>query len=163
MSPIGKISRKPVACATLRKQSTLVPFSVIARRLHNYDARMRASDLKGERQRRLLHASFIVEFGLEHGMPELTDATSEDTLKQFLRRLAEWEGAQSNELVKSLVLDAIPPGPAQRSLRKATFDFFADSPGTAIVGGIVAGGVIGMLVAGAAVAVASTARNRGPR
>merc|ERR1719231_563320 len=33
---------------------------------------------------RLLHASFIVEFGLEHGLPEVRDATSEATLTDFM-------------------------------------------------------------------------------
>lgn len=143
------------------------PIEVIARRLRRYHERLTGSaESWSERQRRLLHASFIVEFGLEHGLPEVRDLTSENTLKEFLQRLGEWEGGQSSDVVRSLVLDSIPEGPAKR-LRKTIDDHWSDwfeqNRTAAIVGGAVLGGILGMVVAGATLAVAGAGRARGRR
>merc|ERR1719473_2178799 len=71
------------------------PVEVIAKRLLAYNAHLEASpEQREERQARLLHASFVVEFGLEHGLPEYRDETSEALLKDFLQRLGEWEGGR---------------------------------------------------------------------
>ena len=40
----------------------------------------------------------MVEFGLEHGLPPLKDATSEATLRDFLERIKEWDGGHDNEM-----------------------------------------------------------------
>lgn len=141
------------------------PIEVIARRLRRYHARLVSSpESWEERQRRLLHASFIVEFGLEHGFPETRDQTSENTLKDFLQRLGEWEGAQSSDVVRSLVLDSIPDGPAKR-LRQTVdehwSDWFEKNKTAAIVGGAVLGGLVGVIVAGATIAFAGAGRARG--
>lgn len=143
------------------------PIEVIAARLRRYHARLTASaESWDERQRRLLHASFIVEFGLEHGLPEVSDATSENTLKEFLQRLGEWEGGQSSAVVRSLVLESIPEGPANR-LRKTIDDHWSDwfdkNRTAAIVGGAVLGGLLGVVLAGATLAVAGASRARGGR
>lgn len=138
------------------------PIEIIARRLQRYHARLVSNPaMWAERQRRLLHASFIVEFGLEHGLPDKRDPTSEATLKDFLARLGEWEGGGSSENVRSLVLDSIPDGPAKEPLRKTTMEWFEENRGAAIVGGAIIGGVLGVLVAGATVALASS-RGRRP-
>jgi len=132
------------------------PIEVVARRLRAHHARLQASGSMHEhRQRRLLHASFVVEFGLEHGLPEIRDATSEETLREFLRRLSEWEGASGDDVVKALVLDSIPPGPAQRSLRTAAGEWFEQNRGAALVGGAIVGGLVGVVVAGAAIALSA--------
>ena len=97
-------------------QDMTQPIEIIARRLCAFEARLRASaDLHAEKQRRTLQASFIVEFGLEHGLPEKSDATAERTLREFLERLGEWQGGQDNDAVKQLVLGAIPKGPGERA------------------------------------------------
>lgn len=139
------------------------PIEVIARRLTAYDRHMRDSPgMLEERQARLLHASFIVEFGLEHGLPERRDTTSEATLKDFMSRLGEWEGAtrdgDSAAIVRSLVLESLPDGPAKRSLRAVVLDWVADNKALVIGGGLLFGTVLGAVVAGAAVAAASRAR-----
>merc|ERR1719453_1867333 len=143
------------------------PIEVIARRLRRHHARLLSSaDAWGERQRRLLHASFIVEFGLEHGLPEVSDATSENTLKEFLQRLGEWEGGQSSAVVRSLVLESIPEGPANRLRKKIDdhwSDWFDNNRTAAIVGGAVLGGLLGVVLAGATLAVAGASRARGGR
>ena len=106
----------------LAYQDMSQPIEVIARRLRAYHAMMESSGGLEERNRRLLHATFIVEFGLEHGLPERPDATSEATLTEFMTRLGEWEGARhdtaAGEMVRALVLDKIPDGPAKAPLRK---------------------------------------------
>ncbi len=66
----------------------------------------------------------VVEFGLEHGLPERGDATAERSLHEFLERLGEWEGGKDNATVRALVLGAIPKGPAERSLRKGVLAWF---------------------------------------
>lgn len=134
------------------------PVEVIARRLRAHHARVEASPaLAEERRTRLMHASFIVEFGLEHGLPDFRDETSETMLKDFLDRLGEWEGARDNETVRALILGAMPPGRAGRGLRAAALGWFERNKDVAIVGGAVVGGVLGVLLASAAVAVASAA------
>jgi hypothetical protein len=143
------------------------PIEVIAARLRRYHERLTGNaESWDERQRRLLHASFIVEFGLEHGLPEVSDATSENTLKEFLQRLGEWEGGQSSAVVRSLVLDSIPEGPAKRLRQKIDdhwSDWFDQNRTAAIVGGAVLGGLLGVIVAGATLAVAGAGRVRGGR
>ena len=62
----------------LSYQDMSQPVEVIARRLCAYDARLRAAaDVWQERRRRLLHASFVVEFGLEYGLREMRAATGQ--------------------------------------------------------------------------------------
>lgn len=150
----------PEECAY---QDMSQPIEVIARRLRAYQRKVLSSTaFADERQQRALHASFIVEFGLEHGLPERRDPTSEATLKEFLERLREWEGGKQSEVVRSLVLESIPAGPAQRGLRSAVLDFFEHHPTEALVGGAVIGAAIGLIAASAGVAVASalSARRR---
>jgi hypothetical protein len=117
-----------------------------------------------ERQERLLHASFIVEFGLEHGLPEMRDSTSEATLTDFMTRLGEWEGARSSgdtgALVRSLVLGNLPDGPMKPSLRNAVLDWVCDNKALVIGGGVLVGTLLSVVVAGAAIAAASSARRR---
>lgn len=135
------------------------PVELIARRLLAYHARVQASPaMRDERQTRLLHASFIVEFGLEHGLPDRSDLQSETMLKEFLARLGEWEGGRDSEVVRGIVLEHLPPGRAGHGLRAAALDWFEEHKGAALVGGAIAGGLIGVLVAGAAVAIASRRR-----
>ena len=62
----------------------------------------------------MLQASFITEFGLEHGLPEVRDPTAEAMLSDFLLRVTEWgrRDRASAERVKSLNLEGqVPPGP----------------------------------------------------
>ena len=139
------------------------PLEVITRRLQSHAAQVEAAGLTEKLSRRTRQASFIVEFGLEHGLPDKRDPTSEATLKDFLARLGEWEGGGSSENVRSLVLDSIPDGPAKEPLRKTTMEWFEENRGAAIVGGAIIGGVLGVLVAGATVALASSRGRRQSR
>lgn len=141
------------------------PIEVIARRLIAYHTSMQDSPgMLEERQERLLHASFIVEFGLEHGLPEMRDSTSEATLTDFMTRLGEWEGARSSgdtgALVRSLVLGNLPDGPMKPSLRNAVLDWVCDNKALVIGGGVLVGTLLSVVVAGAAIAAASSARRR---
>jgi hypothetical protein len=132
------------------------PIEVIARRLRAHHLMMEASPaMRDERRRRAMHATFVVEFGLEEGLPVSHDNTSEATLKDFLERLGEWEGARDSEVVRSLVLRSIPAGPAQQSLRETARTWFEKNRGAAMVGGAIVGGVLGLLVASAGLAIAS--------
>jgi len=146
----------------LAYQDMTQPIEVIARRLNAYHRRVRDSaGMFEERQARLLHASFIVEFGLEHGLPETRDATSEATLTEFMSRLGEWEGArrvggdETGEFVRSIVMESLPDGAAKRSLSKVVLDWVADNKALVIGGGLIMGTLIGAVVAGAAIAAAS--------
>ena len=74
------------------------PLEVVARRLQNHAAQVDAAGLTEKLSRRTRQASFVVEFGLEHGLPPLKDATSEATLTDFLERIKEWDGGHDNEM-----------------------------------------------------------------
>ena len=74
------------------------PIEVVARRLQNHAAQVEAAGLTEKLARRTRQASFVVEFGLEHGLPSLRDATSEATLRDFLERIKEWDGGHDNEM-----------------------------------------------------------------
>ena len=92
------------------------PLEVITRRLQSHAAQVEAAGLTEKLSRRTRQASFIVEFGLEHGLPPLKDATSEATLTDFLERIKEWDGGHDNEMcVPALPARALPglplPGP----------------------------------------------------
>jgi len=137
------------------------PLEVVARRLQNHAAQVEAAGLTEKLSRRTRQASFVVEFGLEHGLPPLRDATSEATLCDFLERIKEWDGGHDNEIVRALVMEnlsstsgsAVPP-----SLREAAADWFQHNQKAAIIGGAIFGGVIGLIAAGAAVAASAGAR-----
>ena len=132
------------------------PVELIAKRMLAYHAHVEGSPAAAEeRRRRLLHASFVVEFGLEHGMPEFRDTTSEGMLRDFLERLGEWEGGRDSEAVRALVLQSLPPGPASRGLRTTALEWFDNNKTSALVGGAIIGGVVGVLAASAVVALAS--------
>lgn len=137
------------------------PIEVIARRLLAHEARLQAMPaVRDEKQRRALHASFFVEFGLEHGLADKGDATAEHSLREFLERLGEWDGGKDNDTVRALVLGAIPQGPAERSLRSAALSWFETHKGATLVGGAIVGGVLGLLAASTVVALASSRRGR---
>jgi len=146
-------------------QDMTQPVEVIARRLLAYRELVEGEpSAREERRRRLLQASFVVEFGLEHGLPDFRDRTSEGMLTDFLTRLGEWEGGRNSATVRALVLDSLPPGPAGKGLREAALDWFENHKTAAIFGGAIVGGLIGVLAASAAVAVASAAtRGRSSR
>ena len=141
------------------------PMPVVARRLCAHAALMRASpDAADERSRRVRHASFVVEFGLEHGLSELRDETSESTLTDFLQRLGEWQATSpcgvDGPMVASRLLSNLPDGPASRTLREAALAWAEANQGSAIVTGAIVGGVVGVLAASAFVALASARGGR---
>mmetsp|Transcript_18805 Transcript_18805/g.48447 ORF Transcript_18805/g.48447 Transcript_18805/m.48447 type:complete len:355 (+) Transcript_18805:203-1267(+) len=87
---------------------TSQPLPEIARRLAAYAAALEAHpSAREQRRERLLRASFVSDFGTEHGLPELHDVTSEAMLKEFLERVREWGGADpsSQLVVRALVLE----------------------------------------------------------
>jgi len=138
------------------------PIEVIARRLVAHERRLRATpEVHAEKQRRALHASFIVEFGLEHGLTDRGgDATAEGSLTEFLERLGEWDGGKDNETVRALVLGAIPRGPAEKSLRSAAATWFDEHKGATLVGGALLGGLVGIVAASAVLASAARPAKR---
>mmetsp|Transcript_18435 Transcript_18435/g.49574 ORF Transcript_18435/g.49574 Transcript_18435/m.49574 type:complete len:289 (+) Transcript_18435:112-978(+) len=151
-------------------QDTSRPLPAIAQCLANaLAARERHPHLGVQRKDRLLHASFIVDFGIEHGLAELKDKTSEGMLRDFLERVKEWGGddAFSQDLVRSLVMDELGGeedgrrGGKSRSpaLREAALDWFERNKTTALVGGAILAGALGIFVAGATI-LAAGARNK---
>lgn len=59
-------------------QDTSQPLPTIAARLSNHLAALaRHPAAAAQRRERVLHASFVTDFGLEHGLPEAADATSQ--------------------------------------------------------------------------------------
>ena len=137
------------------------PFEEIARRLHRHERATAA--VRPAREARALSASFVVEFGLEHGLPELADPTSEAQLHEFLERVEEWRekrgegsGASRDEL-RELVLSSLH-GRTIAPLRRAAMDWASEHRGAALVGGALLGGAIGLVVAGAAIAIAGRGR-----
>lgn len=136
-------------------QDVSQPLEVIADRILNYLSLLDANEeLRSVRNARLMQASFITEFGLEHNLPEYRDTTAEGILTEFLQRVAEWGGrdAASEDIVRSMVLEEIPRG--QRSLRNAALKWFDENRRTAMIGGMLLGGAVGVALAGAAVIVA---------
>jgi len=141
----------------------------IARRLRNYEATFDANPAaQAQRRERLLKASFVVEFGLAHGLPDAADPTAECMLKEFLERVREWGGgrdAATQELVRSLVLGSLPSDgttadgvPVPRSVRAAALDWFGAKPGVAVLAGGALLGLVGAAAAGAAIVVAKSRR-----
>ena len=143
-------------------QDMSVSLEHVARRLDNFVLMLeREPRIKAQRSDRLLQANFVVEFGLAHGLRENGDKTAEAMLRDFLERVKEWGGidASSTELVKALVLDAIPErGLASQQLRDATLRWFDENQNTALALGLVLGGLSGLLLAGVAAAVRSSTR-----
>jgi len=139
------------------------PLEAIAVCLANFRAFLLANpQLADERQQRLLRATFVVEFGLEHGLPELCDPTSEAMLGDFLERVREWGGrdTEADEVVRRMVLSSLPPAKSA-SLHRKALDWFENNQHAAIVGGVLIGGAaIGMLVAGLGIGAAALARQR---
>ena len=170
-------------------QDMSVSLEHVARRLDNFVLMIeREPRIKAQRSDRLLQANFVVEFGLAHGLREngdkvsqtphfchlsrprfchmsemdsSFDQTAEAMLRDFLERVKEWGGIDpsSTELVKALVLDAIPErGLASQQLRDATLRWFDENQNTALALGLVLGGISGLLLAGVAAAVRSSTR-----
>ena len=139
-------------------QDMTQPIEVVAARLAAHAALMeRSPEVRDERRRRLMHASFIVEFGLAHGLPELSDETSEEMLRDFLRRLGEWEGGAAAEPgAAQALLGAIPEH--QPRLKRTAAQWIDANRGSAFVGGAIVGGIVGVLAASAVVALASSRR-----
>jgi hypothetical protein len=139
-------------------QDLSVPLEEIARRLHRYDSTH--AELREARKTRLHAASFIVEFGLEHGLPELKDPTSEAQLTEFLERVREWPGQDeaSRDLVRALVVDSLPEKAG--SLRRTAADWFQSQSNETqwLLGGAAVAGVAGLLIAGAAIVAKGAAR-----
>uniref|UniRef100_A0A7S4BLY1 Uncharacterized protein n=2 Tax=Chrysotila carterae TaxID=13221 RepID=A0A7S4BLY1_CHRCT len=136
-------------------QDVTQPLEVIARRLFNYKA-MVESDANAElRRRRILEATFIVEFGLAFGLPDRSDRTADEMLVEFLERVREW-GGNNTESAK-LLLETLPPGPAHQSLRKVLTDWLEENKTWVVRGGAVLG-VIGVIAASIAVAHATSDR-----
>jgi len=145
---------------------------VIVRRLQNHAKQLELAGLTEKVGRRAREASFVTEFGLEHGLPEAEDATSAALLREFLQRVKEWDGGKDNELVRALVMDELSTtrGDGQRnlavprSLKEAAEDWFDKNQHAAFIGGAILGGFLGALAAGAAIAAAGAARSaRGSR
>ena len=81
------------------------PLPLIAARLGRYDAQLDEGGVRELRYRRLLHATFIIDFGESYGQPrELDDETSAELLRVFWVRVREWGGrdAETRDVVAAL-------------------------------------------------------------
>ena len=127
------------------------PLEVIARRLRNHLAMIDANEEARERRNaRVLQASFITEFGLEHGLPEVRDPTAEAMLSDFLLRVTEWgrRDRASAERVKSLNLEGqVPPGRTHAATRAVLSRWVEQNQREVLIGGAVA--VAGLAVGAA--------------
>eukprot|EP00316_Scyphosphaera_apsteinii_P020875 CAMPEP_0119301644 /NCGR_PEP_ID=MMETSP1333-20130426/3380_1 /TAXON_ID=418940 /ORGANISM="Scyphosphaera apsteinii, Strain RCC1455" /LENGTH=356 /DNA_ID=CAMNT_0007303767 /DNA_START=58 /DNA_END=1128 /DNA_ORIENTATION=- len=127
------------------------PVQEIALVLQKSEQLLCQSGAESLRLRRLYRASFIVEFGLAHGLPAWDDAQSKRILREFLERLKECgHDGETGALIKGLVLDGLAPAPS--SLRDAALDWFENNKVKALAGGALLAGVAGVLAAGAAIA-----------
>ena len=111
-------------------------------RLQAYSNVEASPALAHERRSRLLHASFIVEFGLEHGLPD-RDHTSESMLKEFL----VWASGRAARMMRPCARSCSSPGGPGAAIARHAADWFDDHKG-ALIGGAILGGAIGVLVAG---------------
>eukprot|EP00310_Coccolithus_braarudii_P019998 CAMPEP_0183343268 /NCGR_PEP_ID=MMETSP0164_2-20130417/9216_1 /TAXON_ID=221442 /ORGANISM="Coccolithus pelagicus ssp braarudi, Strain PLY182g" /LENGTH=446 /DNA_ID=CAMNT_0025514047 /DNA_START=14 /DNA_END=1354 /DNA_ORIENTATION=- len=135
------------------------PLPKIARMLQAIESRLRESGADRSRSELLYRASFVVEFGLAHGLPAWHDEPSGAKLRQFLERLKEWKGhdAESRALVQALVLDTLDARPSLRESAIGWFDSHAEWIGAnklAVAAGGALFGVVGLVAAGAAIAAA---------
>ena len=144
------------------------PLETIVRRLQNHAKHLEAAGLAERLHRRAREASFVTEFGLEHGLPDVEDPTSVALLREFLERVKEWGGdGRNDDMVRALVMDelATTRGDGERnlavpkSMREAAADWFDNNQRTALIGGALLGGILGLVAAGAAVAAAGAARS----
>merc|ERR1711971_941057 len=113
------------------------PLDFIAQRLYNFVRWRREAGEEEPNKRRMFAASFVVEFGREHGLsPGKIDSTSENMFFNFLARVKEWgEHTRCHELAPCL--DGLPPSLQQ----KAHAWWKANWKGVAVGTGILAAGL----------------------
>jgi len=129
------------------------PLECIAQRLYNYVQVLAQGGEDKLQKRKMRAASFVVEFGVAHGIAETPcDAVAERMLMEFLKRVKEWgERVQKTELKPCL--EPLPPSMRQ----KAELWWKENWKGVFLGAGI----VLGAGLIGAALAVASAGSNGG--
>jgi hypothetical protein len=123
-------ARADVAVDDITYQDMSAHFDVIAQRLYNFvKARSDAGEDNVHKQR-MIAASFIVEFGREHGLqPGEPDEVVEKMLFDFLERAREW-GENANQEVLPC-FESLPP-----NLRESAEEWWKlNWKGVACVGG----------------------------
>lgn len=121
-------------------QDVTEPLENIAQRLFNFNSCRAESGEEDTNNEKSLAATFVVEFGREHGLPPgAGDQPSENMLFGFLQRVKEWGESRQLKDVKPR-LELLPP-----DLRAKAEDWWQKNWKTVAIG-------TGVLVAGAAVA-----------
>jgi len=143
-------------------QDLTQPFEEVARRLKNFEKQLDGvAGAREEREARLLEATLIVEFGLEHGLQWSDDEVSSGMLVDFMQRVKDWGGddSASADTVAALVRESVPAGPARDSLQITALKWVEAHPGAAIGIGL-AVSALTTVVAGLAIAAMATPRGR---
>jgi len=97
------------------------PLPLIAARLANFEAALQMGEIARQHRERLLHATFIVDFGVAFGQPaELHDATTTACLREFWQRVNEWGGnsQSSRDVVAALTGLEVQSAPPLEALRR---------------------------------------------
>mmetsp|Transcript_6277 Transcript_6277/g.15182 ORF Transcript_6277/g.15182 Transcript_6277/m.15182 type:complete len:274 (-) Transcript_6277:460-1281(-) len=144
-------------------QDLTQPFETIARRLKRFEKHLDAvPGAREERERRLLDASLIVEFALEHGFTWSDDEVSSSMLIDFMQRVKEWGGndVASAESVRALVRGSVPEGPAKEPLQITALKWVEAHPAAAIGIGLTVSALTAA-IAGVAIAGIASAASRG--
>lgn len=134
---------------------TTEPLEFIAQRLYNFVQSRSASGEEELYRKRMLAASFVVEFAHEHGIPSSpTDATAENMMMEFLMQVKIW-GEKTKKKELTPCLQNLPA-----HLHAKAESWWKDNWKTAAIGaGIILAGAA-LLSAGVAIAAAAAEKNR---
>jgi len=130
-------------------QDVSEPLDRIAQRLYNFTTLRKEAGEEQMNKSRMHAASFVVEFGREHGLrPGDPDAVSENMLFGFLQGVKEW-GESTNCSDLKPCLESLPP-----SLQARAQAWWKENWKGVAIGGLVA--AVGLAVLGAGMAWAKS-------
>jgi len=133
--PAGAVGIDP---EDITYHDTSEPLEHIAQRLFNFVKCRAATDEEELHQQRMLAASFVVEFGREHGLPPgPPDAAAERMLMEFLEKVKAW-GERSGKRDLTPCLESLSP-----SLKKQAENWWkANWRGVVLGAGLLAAGAV---------------------
>lgn len=147
-------SRAAVDAEDITYQDMSEPLEHVSQRLYNFVRLRRTMGEEGPHWSRMLAATFIVEFGREHGLqPSEPDPMSQRMLMEFLVCVKEWGQRMKKQEVCLQLDEALPP-----SLRDQAQKWWKDNWKSVAVGG--AALVAGAALLGIGMALASSIGKR---
>merc|ERR1711998_90102 len=137
-----------------------LPFESIAQRLYCQErARLADPQARQKDVRRLGQASFIVDFGLAHGLPSGADPQAERLIQEFLGRAKKWcrEHGQQGACVRGVVLEQLKE---REQLHQSASSWLQDNWKTVLLGAALAVAASSLVLG--ALNLATSHRGRAP-